>query len=66
MKKIRPIKNTCYDWLIDNMPELIRKSAESFKDKFIGVFKTNTPKQVVCWRGKNLNKSKTQKNLIKT
>ena len=32
MKKIRPIKNTWYDWLINYIPELIRKSASTFKD----------------------------------
>ena len=25
MKKIRPIKNTCYGWLINYIPELIKK-----------------------------------------
>ena len=44
------------------MSELIRKSVESFKDKFIGVFKRNTLKQIVCWRGKNLNISKHKKS----
>ena len=33
IKKIRPIKNTSYDWLIDYIPELIRKSLGGFKDK---------------------------------
>ena len=34
MKKIRPIKNTWYDWLI-------RKSVGGFKDKIVSIFKTN-------------------------
>ena len=44
MKKIRPIKNTWYDWLINYNPEPIRKSVGGFKDKVISLFKTNTPK----------------------
>ena len=47
MKKIRPIKNTWYDWLINYIPEPIRKSVGGFKDKFITLLKTNTPKQTV-------------------
>ena len=44
MKKIRSIKNTWYDWLINYIPEPIRKSVGGFKDKVISFFKTNTPK----------------------
>ena len=33
MKKIRPIKNTWYDWLIYYIPKPMRKSAGGFKDK---------------------------------
>ena len=51
MKKIRPIKNTCYDWLINYIPEPIRKSEGGFKDKVISLFR----------KGNKLNKSKTQK-----
>ena len=32
MKKIRPIKNTWYDWLLNYIPEPIRKSVGGFKD----------------------------------
>ena len=39
MKKIRPIKNTWYDWLIDCIPELIRKSVRGFKDNTVSLFK---------------------------
>ena len=60
MKKIRPIKNTWYDWLINYIPELVRKSVGGFKDKIISLFKTNTPKQTVYGRGKKLSKPKTQ------
>ena len=52
MRKIRPIKNTWYDWLINYIPEPIRKSAGS-------VFMTNAPKQTVYGRGKKLSKLKT-------
>ena len=33
MKKIRPIKNTWYDWLVNYIPELIRKSVGGFEIK---------------------------------
>ena len=51
MKKIRSVKNTWYDWLIN------------FKDKIVSVFKTNTPKQTVYGRGRKLSKPKTTKIL---
>ena len=50
MKKTRPIKNTCYDWLINYIPEPITKS--------ISLFKTNTPKQTAYGRGQKLSKSR--------
>ena len=33
MKKKRPIKNTWYDWLINYVPELLRKNICGFKYK---------------------------------
>ena len=60
MKKIKPIKITWYDWLIDYNPGPIRKSIALFKDKVVSLFKTNTPKQTVNGRGKKLSKLKTQ------
>ena len=60
MKKIRPIKNTWYDWLINSIPEPIRKSVGGFKDKIVSLFKTNTPKQTVYGRGRKLRKPKIQ------
>ena len=33
MKKIRPIKNTQSDWIINYIPEPIRKSVGGLKDK---------------------------------
>ena len=32
-KKIRPFKKSWYDWLINYIPDAIRKSVGSFKDK---------------------------------
>ena len=61
MKKIRPIKNTWYNWLINYIPDPIRKNVDGFKDKIISLFKTNTPKQTVYGRGKKLSKPKVQK-----
>ena len=43
--KIRLTKNTGHDWLINHIPQSIRKGTGSFKDKFISLFKTNTPKE---------------------
>ena len=45
MKKIRPIKNTQCDWLINFIHEPKTKAVSCFKDKVISLFKTNTPKQ---------------------
>ena len=63
MKKIRPVKNTWYDWLINCIPKPIIKSIGGFKDKIVSVFKTNTPKQTVYGRGRKLSKPKTTKIL---
>ena len=60
MKKIRPIINTWCDCLINCIPKPIRKSAIVLKDKFISLFKTNTPKQTVYGRGQKLSKPRKQ------
>ena len=60
MKKTRPIKNTWYDWLINYIPQSIRKSVGGFKDKILSLFKTNTPKQTMYGSGKKQSKPKTQ------
>ena len=60
MKKIRPIKNTCCGWLINYIPESVRKSVGGFKGKIESLFKTNTPKQTMYGRGKKLTKPKTK------
>ena len=56
-KKTRPIKNT---WLINYIPKPIRTSVTVLKDKFISIFKTNTPKRTVYGRGQKLNKPRKQ------
>ena len=38
IKKIRPIKNTRYDWLINYIPEPLDKIVGSFKDKSLKSF----------------------------
>ena len=58
-KKIRPIKNTWYDWLINYITEAKRKSTGSFKDKVLSLFKTKRLKQTVYGRRKKLIKRKT-------
>ena len=60
IKKIRLIKNTCYDRLINFIPEPITKGLGGFKDKTVSLFKTNALKQTVYGRGKKLSKPKTQ------
>ena len=50
-------------WLVNYIPEPIRKSVGGFKDKVISLFKTNTPKQIVYGRGKKLSKPKTQNKI---
>ena len=63
VKKMRPVKNIWYDWLINYIPEPVRKSVGCFKDKIISLFKTNTPKQTVYERGKKLSKPKTKNKI---
>ena len=41
MKKIRPIKNTWYDWLINYIPEPTRKSVSALKDKVTSQLRLN-------------------------
>ena len=35
MNKVRPLKNTWYYWLINYIPEPIRKSVGGFKDEIV-------------------------------
>ena len=63
MKKIRAIKNTWCDCLINYIPEPTRQSVAGFKDKIVSFFKTNTPKQTVNGRAKKpLEKSLNIRN----
>ena len=50
MKKIRRIKNTWYNWLINYIAKPIRKSVSILKDRFINLFQVKTPKQTVYVR----------------
>ena len=50
MKKIRPIKNTWNDWLINYIPKPTTKIVGTFKDKIVSLFNTNTPTQTVYGR----------------
>ena len=65
MKKMRPIKNSWYDWLINYIPEPIAKIVGGFKDKIVSLFITNTPKKSV-YKKKNEKKTKKKqkKNLL--
>ena len=36
------VKNTWYEWLINDIPAPIRKAASNFKDKVVSFIKTNT------------------------
>ena len=60
MKKIRPIKNTWYEWLTNHIPESKRKRVGGFKDAIVILFKANTPKQTVYGRGEKLRKPRKQ------
>ena len=64
----RKYSNTWYDWLINYIPDPIRKIIDNFgfKDKIVSFFNTSTPKQTVHGTGKKLSKPKTQNNLKKT
>ena len=60
MKKIRPIKNTWFDWLINYIPERIRKSVSALKDKIRSIYKSITLEQTVYGRGQKLSKPKNE------
>ena len=62
MKKIRPVKNTWYDWLINYITEPMRKSVGGFKDKIVSLFKTNKQKQTMF--GEERNQLNQRKNKI--
>ena len=60
LKKNKTIKNTWYDWLINYIPEPIRKTVGDFKDKIASIFKTKTHKQTEYGRGQKLSKPRKQ------
>ena len=62
-KKIEPIKNTWYDWLINYIPESVTKIVGDSKDKIVSLFKTSTLKQTVYGGRKKLSKGKTQNKI---
>ena len=64
MKKMRPIKNSWYDWLINYIPEPIAKIVGGFKDKIVSLFITNTPKKSVYKKKMKKKKKKKKKNLL--
>ena len=43
--------NTWYDWLINYIPEPIRKVVGGFKYTVVSLFNTNTPKRTLYGRG---------------
>ena len=59
------VENICYNWLVNYILELIRKTVGSFKDKIVSLFKTNTPekygKKTVYGSGNRPSKLKIQK-----
>ena len=56
MKRLRLIKKTWYDCLINYIPKPIWKRVGGLKDKIVSLFKRNTPKKKVYGRGKKLSK----------
>ena len=38
MNKIKPVKNTWYDWLINYIPQPIRKIVDGYKNKAVIFF----------------------------
>ena len=62
MKKIRPIKNILFDWLVNYILEPIRISAGGSKEKGISIFNSNTSKHTV-WERKETQKPKAQNKI---
>ena len=48
-------------WLINYIPDPIRKSLCSFKEKNVSLFNTNTPKETVYGEGNKPSEAKSQK-----
>ena len=62
MKKIRPIKKTWYDWLINYILDPITKILHGFKDK-VKVFLTQTRLNKPYEKRNKLSKPKTQNKI---
>ena len=63
MKKIKPIKVTSNDWLINCIPGPMTKFVGGFKDKIVSLFSTNIHKPNVYGGGKKLSKPNTQNKI---
>ena len=55
--------NTLYDWLINYIPNPIRKVVGGFKDKVVNLFNTNTPKKNLAWERKDTKQTKNTKTI---
>ena len=53
MKKIKPIKKTWHDWLMNYIPKAIKRNVSGFKDKIASLFKTNPPKKLCMEKERN-------------
>ena len=68
MKKLRPSKNTLYDWLINYILAPIGKSVSPLKDKIASLYKSITLEQTVLEQtiyGRGQKLSKPKKLIIK-
>ena len=64
MKKIKPIKNTWYNWLTNYISKPVRKSVDGCKDKIVSLFKTNTLRKP-SWERKETKQTKNTENIRK-
>ena len=78
MKKIKPVKNTWYQWLITDILQPIRRGVHGLKDKIVSTLKSeilnalkektvslcqiNTPKETADERRQKLSKSRKRIN----
>ena len=62
MKKERTAKSTWYDWLINYIPEPVRKRVRGLKDKVERLFYTNTRKETKQTKNIKTIKKKIIKN----
>ena len=53
MKNIRPVKNTSFDWLINYIPDPIRKSLGGFKDKIVNFLRQTHLKKLCMGEERN-------------